>query len=107
MYDFSYLNQVRQSQNAMGPQMGPTQFGAPLQPQMQSPQLNAMQQGMLNSPGMGGATPQGPAAGMNLAGMGMMNKGQSYSQTPYQDMAQDGLDRMQNLALLARQRMGY
>lgn len=56
-------------------------------------------------------TTNNPGLGMGMMaanmGYGMMNQDQGGYDYRQQDMAQAGMDRMQNLAALMRQRMGY
>jgi len=93
--------------NAMRPQMGPSQFGQPMNQQMQSPQLNQMQTGMMQSPGMTGQPQMGAnplAMGQQIGGMGMgmmQNKDQGQAMQR-QQMAQQMMGRMMQQAMQNR-----
>lgn len=90
----------------MGPMMGPTQFGAPLNPGMPDVPMGNQ---MLQSPGMTGMTASQPdlTPMMSMMNMGRQKMENQGGEMPYTGMAQGGLDRMQQLAMMARQRMGY
>ena len=84
--------------------MGPSGMAAIPQPSM-----NQTMAGLTDM--QPNATPGNPGLGMGMMaanmGYGMMNQNQNQNMYRQQDMAQGGMDRMQQLAAMMRQRMGY